>query len=112
MAAEAIGQIAQVFCERSTLAFEALEATNSVDAPVMSADAFDRYVRQSMVVDFDQFIAASASLPRKRPEHKSLANKPTSVTGALNQVALLQALEQQMMTLLLGGYHMEQRGEF
>ncbi len=96
VAAEAIAQIAQVFCDRSTLAFEALEATSSHDGPVMPSDAFDRYVRQSMAVDFEQFIEPLAGLPRKSPERQSLADEPHSVVGALDQVALLQALDQQM----------------
>ena len=96
MAAEAITQIAQVFCDRSTLAFEELEATHSDEGRVMPSDAFDRYVRQSMEVDFDQFMATLVGLPRKPPERQSLADEPDSIVGTLDQVALLQALDQQM----------------
>lgn len=94
--AEAIAQITQLVCDRSTLALEALEATNSADGPVMPANAFDRYVRQSMAVDFEQFIESLAGLPRKPPERQSLADEPDSVVGVLDQVALLQALDEQM----------------
>lgn len=96
VAAEAIAQIAQVFCDRSTLAFEELEATNSDAGPVMAEGAFDRYVRQSMEVDFEQFIESLASLPRKAPERQSICVEYDSVVGELNQVAVLQALDEQM----------------
>jgi hypothetical protein len=96
VAAEAIAQIAQVVCDRSTLTFEELEATNSVAGPVMPSDAFDRYVRQTMAVDFDPFMAPLASLPRKVPERQGLSDEPASVVGMLDQVALLQALDEQM----------------
>ena len=96
VAAEAISQIAQVLCDRSTLAFEALEAASNHDGPVMPTDAFDRYVRQTMAVDFEPFIEPLARLPRKLPEYQDLPDVNDSVVGALDQAALLQALDQQM----------------
>ncbi len=95
VAAEAIAQIAQVFCDRSTLAFEELEATNSNDGPTMPEDAFDRYVRQTMAVDFEPFIEPLASFPRKSPQRQETA-AGASVVGELNRAALLQALDKQM----------------
>ncbi|MEX0268940.1 hypothetical protein AB3R30_07350 [Leptolyngbyaceae cyanobacterium UHCC 1019] len=94
VAAEAIQQIAQVFCARSTLTFEELEATNSDEGPVMPEDAFDRYVRQTMEIDFDQFIEPLASLPRKSPERNVLEGG--SVVGELDRAAVLQVLDEQM----------------
>lgn len=96
VAAEAIAQIVQVFQERSALAFEELEATNSSAGPVMPEDAFDRYVRQTMELDFEQFVEPLASLPRKVPERLAALHEPGSVVGELDQVALLQALDEQM----------------
>lgn len=93
VAAEAITQIVQVFQARSTLAFEELEATTSSEGPVMPSDAFDRYVRQTMELDLDQFIEPLESLPRKSPERST---SPSSVVGELDQSALLQALDEQM----------------
>jgi hypothetical protein len=93
VAAEAIAQIVQVFQARSALAFEELEATNSQDGPVMPSNAFDRYVRQTMEVDLDQFIEPLESLPRKSPERSTSVG---SVVGELDQSALLQALDEQM----------------
>ncbi len=95
VAAEAIAQIAQVFCDRSALAFEELEATNSDEGPVMPAEAFDQYVRQTMEVDFDQFIEPLATLPRKITERQAIA-EGDSVVGELNRTTVLQVLDQQM----------------
>jgi len=94
VAAEAIAQIVQVFQDRSTLAFEELVATNSDDGPVLSEDAFDRYVRQTMEVDFEQFIEPLANLPRKHPERQEILKG--SVVGELDQTALLRVLDEQM----------------
>lgn len=96
VAAEAIAQIVDVFQERSTLAFEELEATSSGEGPVMPTDTFDRYVRQTMEIDFEQFIEPLASLPRKAPEQSASIHEQGSVMGELDQAALLQALDEQM----------------
>lgn len=98
VAAEAIAQIAEVFQERSTLIFEELEAATSEDGPIMPADAFDRYVRQTMTVDFEQFIESPTSLLRKAPQRctERFAEDGQSVVGELNQAVLLQALDEQM----------------
>lgn len=97
VAAEAIAQIVQVFQERSVLAFEELEATNSDDGPMMPEDAFDRYVRQTMEVDFEQFIEPLEKLPRKTLERSGgVGNEPSSVVGELDQAALLQVLDEQL----------------
>jgi len=92
--AEAITQITQLFCDRSTLRFEDLEATNSAEGPVMPTEAFDRYVRQTMEVDLEQFIEPLASLPRKSPERE--VSEGNSVVGELDQAAVLQVLKEQM----------------
>lgn len=96
VASEAITQIVQVFQARSLLAFETLEAMSSDEGPIMPEDAFDRYVRQTMEVDFDPFIEPLASLPRKVPERPAFADTYGSVVGELDQAALLQALDEQM----------------
>lgn len=96
VAAEAIAQIVQVFQARSVLTFEELEATVSEDGPTMPENAFDRYVRQTMEVDFEQFIEPLESLPRKLPERQTESLEGRSVVGELDQAALLQALDEQM----------------
>ncbi len=93
--AEAIAQIAQLFCDRSTLVFEELEANNSDEGPLMPTDAFDRYVRQTMEVDLEQFIEPLTSLPKKVPERQETADGG-SVVGELDRAAVLQVLDEQM----------------
>jgi hypothetical protein len=92
VAGKAIGQIADLFCDRSNLCFELLQAYASHGEPVMSDHAFDRYVRQSVVVDFEQFIQLFESLPRKSSEK---IKDGDSVVGAVNKEVLLQVLEQE-----------------
>jgi hypothetical protein len=60
----------------------------------MADDAFDRYVRQSMVVDFDQFIEPLQSLPRKISEQRESGN---SIVGEIDKEVLIQALEQESL---------------
>lgn len=93
IAGEAIIQIAQLFHDRSTLAFEDLEAAASDDGPVMPEDAFDRYVRQTMQVDFDQFIepALFARQPRQRGES---SHEPRSVAETVDKTVLLEVVAQ------------------
>lgn len=93
---EAIAQIANLFEERSALAFEALEARCSDEGPIMAEDAFDRYVRQTMEVDFEQFIEPIAHLPRKVPEPQTHTDEAGSIVGELDREAVLQRLDEQM----------------
>jgi hypothetical protein len=58
----------------------------------MADDAFDRYVRQSMVVDFEQFIEPLQSLPRKIPEQAKNGN---SIVGEIDKEILIHSLEQE-----------------
>ncbi len=68
VSAETIAQVAQVFLDRALLAFEQLDARVSREGPEMPLDAFDRYVRQSMDVEFDDYLEPLESLPRKPVE--------------------------------------------
>jgi hypothetical protein len=94
VAGEAIVRITDVFEARSLRAFEEIQATTSHDGPVMPQDAFDRYVRQTMQVDFEQFIEPLPSLPRKTPAPGSnqIPDDGRSVVAILDKEALLQAL--------------------
>jgi hypothetical protein len=60
----------------------------------MADDAFDRYVRQSMMVDFEQFIEPLQSLPRKISEQRKSGN---SIVGEIDKEVLIQALEQESL---------------
>jgi hypothetical protein len=92
VAGDAVGQITDLFCDRSNLCFEQLQARANHGEPVMSDHAFDRYVRQSVVVDFDQFIQPFEALPRKSSEK---IKDGDSVVGAVDKDVLLQVLEQE-----------------
>ena len=97
MAGEAVCQIADLFCDRSNFLFEELHSRAVKGEPIMADDAFDRYVRQSMVVDFEQFIEPLPRLPRKNPEQAQNGN---SIVGAIDKEVLIQALEQESLLSL------------
>mgnify|MGYP001810114801 CR=1 FL=1 len=94
VAGEAVCQIADLFCDRSNFLFEELHSRAVKGEPIMADDAFDRYVRQSMVVDFGQFIEPLQSLPRKIPEQAKNGN---SIVGAIDKEVLIQSLEQESL---------------
>jgi hypothetical protein len=94
VAGEAVCQIADLFCDRSSFLFEELHSRAVKGEPIMADDAFDRYVRQSMVVDFEQFIEPLQSLPRKIPEQAKNGN---SIVGEIDKEILIQALEQESL---------------
>ena len=89
---EAVCQIADLFCDRSSFLFEELNSRAVKGEPIMADDAFDRYVRQSMVVDFEQFIEPLQSLPRKIPEQAKNGN---SIVGEIDKETLIHSLEQE-----------------
>ena len=94
IAGEAVCQIADLFSDRSNFLFEELHSRAVKGEPIMADDAFDRYVRQSMVVDFEQFIEPLQSLPRNIPEPTKHGN---SIVGAIDKEVLIQALEQESL---------------
>jgi len=94
IAGETVCQIADLFCDRSSYLFEKLHYRAVKGEPIMADDAFDRYVRQSTVVDFDQFIEPLQSLPRKIPEQAKNGN---SIVGEIDKEILIQSLEQESL---------------
>jgi hypothetical protein len=94
VAGEAVCQIADLFCDHSNFLFEELHSRAVKSEPIMADDAFDRYVRQSMVVDFEQFIESLPSLPRKISEQRKSGN---SIVGEIDKEVLIQALEQESL---------------
>ena len=94
IAGEAVCQITDLFCDRSSFLFEELHSRTANGEPIMADDAFDRYVRQSMVVDFEQFIEPLPSLTRKTPEQAKNGN---SIFGEIDKEVLIQALEQESL---------------
>jgi hypothetical protein len=64
IAANTIGQVADIFQVQAGVIFEELDATATNDGPRMAADAFDKYVRQYMAIDFEDYITVAEALPR------------------------------------------------
>jgi hypothetical protein len=95
VAAEAIAQIATVFEDRSVLFFNGMEAITSPLGPVMPADAFDRYVRQSMEVEFELFIEPLVQLPRKEGAPREWVQEARSLVAKVEKEALLEWLTEQ-----------------
>ena len=94
IAGEAVCQIADLFYDRSSFLFEELHSCAVKGEPIMADDAFDRYVRQSMVVNFEQFIEPLQSLPRKSPEQAKSIN---SVVVEIDKEVLIQSLAQESL---------------
>ena len=94
IAGDAVCQIADLFCDRSSFLFEEIHSRAVKGEPIMADDAFDRYVRQAMVVDFEQFIEPLPSLPKKIPEPTKHGN---STVSAIDKEVLIQALEQESL---------------
>ena len=94
VAGEAVCQIADLFCDRSSFLFEELHSRAVKGEPIMADDAFDRYVRQYMVVDFEKFIEPLRSLPRKAAEYAKNSN---SIADEIDKEVLIQALEQESL---------------
>lgn len=99
IAGDAIARISDVFAQRSDLAFQDLEAAAAHDGPIMSLDEFDRYVRQSMQIDLNDYIESIASLPGL-PLDQDLTNKPStesddddSLVREVSKSALLDVLD-------------------
>ena len=89
VSAEAILQMAGLVQERCMFRFEALVARYSDEGPAMPADAFDPYVRQSMEVDFDQFVEAIGRKEHEYPECRELV----SVVAEVSKEELLGLIE-------------------
>ena len=96
VAGVAVCQITDLFCDRSSFLLEELHSRSTNGEPRMSDDAFDRYVRQSVVVDFDQFIQPLLGLPRKTPEQLKDGN---SLVVAVDKQVLLEELEQESLLM-------------
>jgi hypothetical protein len=94
VAGEAVCQITDLFCDRSSFLFEELHSRAVEGEPIMADDAFDRYVRQSMVVDFEQFLEPLPSLPRKISEQSKSGN---SIVSEIDKAVLIQVLEQESL---------------
>jgi nucleotide-binding universal stress UspA family protein len=85
-AGEAIRRLGEIYAYRSAMQLSQIEYLFHPERePILPLDAFDCYVRQSMVVDLEQFIEAPA-LPEYEREYNLTVVRELSVTEALAEI--------------------------
>jgi hypothetical protein len=99
MSSRAIAEVADIFEVQAGLIFELLDATVTMDGPIMGSDAFDRYVRQSMDIDFDDYIEKLAP-PERSP--RSNDSKPQndefySQVQSVDKTILIESLHEEII---------------
>lgn len=92
VAADALLQMVEVFHLRSMEAFEELEAYTSDDGPVMGDGDFATFIRQSMDIDFDEFIEPLIS-PIRKPYTFVEGDGSQSQVEIVDKQVLLEAIE-------------------
>ncbi len=111
-AGEAIARLGNIYGERCALRLTEIDYLNHPDRePCLSLTAFDLYVRQSMMVDLEQFIEAP-DLPEYRREYNLTVVRELSVAEALSEVGNEVVTEEMEMArvadLVLGIAHGEE----
>jgi hypothetical protein len=96
-ASKAIVQITDIFQVQAGLIFEGLDATATMNGPTMAADAFDRYVRQSMEIDFDDYIEAIEPLERLPRTVRSIEDEFYSQVQSIDKTTLLETLHEEIV---------------
>ncbi len=97
IAASTIGQVADIFQVQAGVIFEELDATATNDGPRMAADAFDRYVRQSMAIDFEDYLEAPEALPRAARTAREIEAEFYSVAESVEKDLLLEVLHDEIV---------------
>jgi len=97
VAAQAITQIAEVFCLRAELVLAALEASDNSQGPVLPEDFLAGLMRQSMSIDVaelkEEWLGPQPVIqPRITPSSVAI----DSVAGPVNKAALLEAFESEI----------------
>ena len=97
VAGDAITQIVQIIRERSLLTLEEIQSAMQEDGPVVPADFFDKFVRQSMHVDFAQFVEPPPLLQGRSSQtsRRNFPNDGRSVVAVVDKAALLEAVAQE-----------------
>ncbi len=95
LAGDAIARIAQLIQDRAWLTIQEIHQLDQSEGPVMSIGAFDRFVRQSMQVNFEPFIEAPPTPPRlsQSVTQAEFPDDGRSVVVEIDRAALLEALE-------------------
>ncbi len=96
-ASQAIVQVTDIFQVQAGLIFEALDATATMNGPTMAADAFDRYVRQSMEIDFDDYIECPESPERAVRTVRSPEDAFYSQVKSIDKTTLLETLHEEIL---------------
>lgn len=97
VAAEAIAQIAEVFCLRADLVLAALEVQDNFQGPVLPEDFLSGLMRQSMSIDvFDLKEEWLGPEPAIRPRSALGSRVGESVAGEVDKAALLQAFDSEI----------------
>jgi hypothetical protein len=99
MSSRAIEEITDIFQVQAGLIFELLDATAMMDGPTMGSDAFDRYVRQSMEIDFDDYIEKLESLERMPRSNTSKLRDDEfySQVQSVDKMTLIEALHEEII---------------
>jgi hypothetical protein len=92
-AGEAIRRLGEIYADRSAMQLSEIEYLfRPEQEPVMSLDAFDRYVRQSMMVDLEQFIEVP-ELPAYEREYNLTVVREQSKAEILALVGELEEID-------------------
>jgi len=98
MSSRAISEVTDIFHIQAGLIFELLDATATMDGPTMASDAFDRYIRQSMEIDFDDYIEKLES-----PERMPRSDRSTSIDDqfysqvqSVDKTTLIESLHEEI----------------
>ena len=86
-AGEAIRRLGEIYADRSAMQLCEIEYLfRPEQEPIMSLDAFDRYVRQSMMVDLEQFIEVP-ELPEYEREYNLTVVREQSKAEILAEIS-------------------------
>jgi hypothetical protein len=92
-AGEAIRRLGEIYADRSAMQLCEIEYLfRPEQEPIMSLDAFDRYVRQSMVVDLEQFIEVP-ELPEYEREYNLTVVREQSKAEILASIGELEEID-------------------
>jgi hypothetical protein len=98
MSSRAIAEVTDIFQVQAGLIFELLDATATMDGPTMASDAFDRYILQSMEIDFDDYIEKLES-----PERMPRSDRSTSIDDqfysqvqSVDKTTLIESLHEEI----------------
>jgi hypothetical protein len=105
-AAATIAQVADIFQVQAGLIFEELDATATNEGPRMAADAFDRYVRQYMAIEFDDYIEEPEPLPRMPRSVKVAAEEFYSVVESVDNLNQKYRVEELQQTEIQGEWRL------